>query len=113
MILFLTDIIEKERDILFRIEDIMKAEGKTKLINAHGFHVRPSTTFASLAGKFKSNIEVSADGGAPVDGKAIIMLMTLGASMGAEITVTASGEDAEEAVAALLAHIDDSFGGIP
>ena len=90
----------------------MKAEGITNLINAHGFHVRPSTTFAALAGKFESKIEVSADGGPPVDGKAIIMLMTLGASMGAEIKITAEGNDAEEAVKALVAHIDDSFGGI-
>ena len=90
----------------------MKAEGTTSLINAHGFHVRPSTTFAALAGGFESKIEVSADGGPPVDGKAIIMLMTLGASMGAKITITAEGSDAEEAVKELIAHIDDSFGGI-
>ncbi len=90
----------------------MRVEGKTKLINAHGFHVRPSTTFAALATKFSAKIEVSANGAPPVDGKATIMLMTMGASQGTEITVTAEGSDAQEAVDALVAHIDDSFGGI-
>ena len=77
-----------------------------------GFHVRPSTTFATMASGFESKIQVSADGAAPVDAKAVIMLMTMGASVGAEIKVTAEGSDAEEAVKALIAHIDDSFGGI-
>lgn len=90
----------------------MKAERTTKLINAHGFHVRPSTTFAAMASGFESKIEVTANGGAPVDAKATIMLMTLGASVGAEIKISADGSDAEEAVDALIAHIDDSFGGI-
>ena len=90
----------------------MHAEDTTKIKNRHGFHVRPSTTFSLMAAKYKSAIKVLTEQGIEADGKILMSLMTLGASFGTKITVIANGEDAEEAVKALIAHINDSFGGI-
>lgn len=90
----------------------MHAEGHATIKNRYGFHVRPSTTFSLMAAEFKSDIKVKKEGGSEVDGKILMGLMTLGAAFGNKITVTADGEDAEEAVKALVEHIEDSFGGI-
>lgn len=87
------------------------ATARAVIHNKYGFHVRPSTSFSQMARQYAAAIEVEVEGNR-VDGKSVMMLMTLGATQGAEVTIHADGDDAEEAVASLKAHIDDSFGGI-
>lgn len=89
----------------------MRAEAEAVILNKYGFHVRPTTSFTKLANTFSSQITVEYQDQV-VDAKSVIGLMSLGAIQGARIRIIAEGEDAEEAVAALRAHVDDRFGGI-
>lgn len=89
----------------------MPVEADAEIINQYGFHARPSTSFSTLAKQFKSSVTVAADG-AEVDGKSIMGLMSLGVQQGKVIRIQADGEDEQEALAALTAHVADRFGGI-
>ncbi len=90
----------------------MTESSELEILNKYGFHVRPSTAFAKMANDYKSVIKVNLVGGASVDGKNIMMLMTLGALKGTKLTVSGDGEDEVEAVKALSDLINSSFGGI-
>ncbi len=79
--------------------------------NKYGFHVRPSTQFMQKAREYASDITVEVNG-LKADGKSIMQLMALGAMQGAEVHISAKGEDAETAVAALASLIQNRFGGI-
>lgn len=74
--------------------------------NPEGLHARPAHMLAKLAGTFSSQIEII-KAGEPVDGKSILSILTLGAEHGTELTVSAIGPDAEEAVGA-IAHLFES-----
>jgi phosphotransferase system HPr (HPr) family protein len=76
-------------------------EGKVRITSAQGFHIRPMSAFAELAGRFASSVAVVKDGTA-VNGKSIWELMLLGAEQGTELTIRVQGADAAEALAALL-----------
>ena len=89
----------------------MAARAKTVIRNKYGFHVRPSTRFYETASKFSCDVRIAANG-VEVDGKSVMMMMTLGAVQGTEVTITCKGPDAEAAVHALVALIDSSFDGI-
>jgi phosphocarrier protein HPr len=77
--------------------------------NVYGLHARPAAEFVKLAGKFASEILVSKDG-LDVNGKSIMGVMMLAAERGSIIEITARGEDAREAVEALVALVADDFG---
>jgi phosphocarrier protein len=64
--------------------------------------------FVQLAGKFDAEITVS-KGDQEVNGKSIMGILILAAPTGSEVVVKASGSQAEEAVTALGALIDDKF----
>ena len=65
-----------------------------------GLHARPAALFVRVANRFKCAIRVR-KGKREVDGKSIMGLLTLAASKGSTIEVTARGSDAQEAVRAL------------
>jgi len=71
-----------------------------KIINRRGLHARASAKFVNLAGQFNADITVSKDG-TEVCGTSIMGLMMLAAAPGQSVTVTATGDDAGEAVSAL------------
>ncbi len=85
------------------------AEKDVIIENAHGLHVRPATKFAEVADRFQSDITVSKDG-TPVNGKAIIELLTLAATAGTVLRLRAEGPDAEVAVETLAALVHNKFG---
>ncbi len=83
---------------------------KTVVIeNTLGLHARPAALFVQLANKFQSEILVEKKE-QKVNGKSIMGIMTLAAGKGQEITITADGNDAEEAVIALEKLLWDKFG---
>ncbi len=88
-----------------------QATAEAEILNKYGFHVRPSTQFMQKAREYRSAITVEVDN-SRADGKSIMQLMALGAMQGAKVKITASGEDAKEAVDALAALIRGRFGGI-
>ena len=90
----------------------MKADMDVVIVNKYGFHVRPSTTFVKLAQTFAARITVQLPGGMSADGKNMMMLMTLGATCGTKIRISADGEDAQTALDALVELVKGRFGGI-
>jgi phosphocarrier protein len=62
-----------------------------------------------MASEHKAEIEVEKDG-SKVCGTSIMGLMMLGAAMGDTITISAKGDGAEAAVAALAELVEAKFG---
>ena len=69
--------------------------------NAQGLHARPADLVARRASSFRARIEV-VKGNERVDAKSVLGLLTLGAHQGVELLIQACGEDAEDAIAALV-----------
>jgi phosphocarrier protein HPr len=79
------------------------------VVNKRGLHARASAKFVTLASDQIAAVEVEKDG-AKVCGTSIMGLMMLGAAMGDRITISAEGEGADEAVAALAELVEARFG---
>ena len=77
--------------------------------NRRGLHARASAKFVNLASSLTAEIEVAKDGNA-VCGTSIMGLMMLGAAMGDTIMISAKGEGASEALAQLIALVEERFG---
>ena len=77
--------------------------------NIRGLHARASAKFCAVANSFDAKVEVSHEGWT-VRGDSIMGLMTLGAGLGSEITITATGPQASEALDTLLKLVGDRFG---
>ena len=73
-----------------------------------GLHLRAAGRFVDTASKFRSDITVKL-GNRKVDGKSIIDMLTLGATMGTELRIRAEGGDAVEAVDQLEALVARNF----
>lgn len=81
---------------------------KVTIINQLGLHARASAKFVSTAARFQSRIEV-VKGSQTINGKSIMGVMTLAASLGSEITLRIEGPDEVEMEAALVGLINDRF----
>lgn len=79
------------------------------VLNKRGLHARASAKFVTLASELAATIEVEKDG-SRVCGTSIMGLMMLGAAMGDQITISAVGDGADEAVARLAALVEAKFG---
>ncbi len=82
---------------------------KITVLNKLGIHARPAAQFVRVASRFHSDVTVEKDE-ERVDGKSIMGLMMLAVGCGAEINVTAEGEDEAEAIAALEQLVAEKFG---
>ncbi|MFD3447913.1 phosphocarrier protein HPr [Microbacteriaceae bacterium 4G12] len=71
-----------------------------KVTSESGIHARPATLLVNTAGKFSSDINLEYMG-KTVNLKSIMGVMSLGIQEGAEIKVTANGDDAAQALAAI------------
>ncbi len=67
-----------------------------------GLHARPAALFVEAATNTGLDIEISKDGDDPVDATSILGVMALGAKHGEEVTLTAEGDGAEEALESLV-----------
>lgn len=74
-----------------------------------GLHARPAQLFSERALQYKCNIIVLKDG-VTADAKSILHLLSLGAVQDSELTISADGEDAQEALDSLAALVNDNFG---
>ena len=91
----------------------LKARGSdqatTRISNKLGLHARASAKLTKLAGGFRSEIFLSRNG-RRVNAKSIMGVMMLAAGIGTEVEIEAEGEDEQQAMAAIVALIDDKFG---
>jgi len=76
--------------------------------NAMGMHARPAALFVKTASRFESDITVEKDD-MSVSGKSIMGLMTLEASIGTTLKITATGLDAQEALDELQLLFEKKF----
>jgi phosphocarrier protein len=77
---------------------------KFKVLNEYGIHARPAALLVKAAGKYESEIFVEKDGN-KVSCKSIMGLMTIEGYPGSELEVSASGTDAQDA----MAEIEELF----
>jgi len=66
-----------------------------------GLHARPAALIAAAAGEYDDDITISMDG-AEVDAASSLLIMTLGAEKGAQVTVESDNADAVERIAAMI-----------
>jgi phosphocarrier protein FPr len=80
--------------------------------NRLGLHARPAAQFVSTAARFDTPITVRnvTKTTGPVNAKSINQVATLGARQGHQIAVSATGPQAEAALAALTALVEANFG---
>jgi phosphocarrier protein len=74
------------------------------VIDPSGLHARPAARFVQAASRFASRIAIRHDG-READAKSLIALLGLTIRPSSEITLTADGPDADEALAALTAEL--------
>ncbi len=77
--------------------------------NRLGLHARPAALLVKEAARFRSDVFLSKNG-LEVNGKSIMGVMMLAAELGSEVEIRVEGEDATEALSALVALIDSRFG---
>ena len=87
----------------------MVIERSAPIVNRLGLHARPAAEFVKIANRFQSHIVVRKDE-LEVNGKSIMGMMMLAAECGSALLIRADGDDAEQAVDALLALVAAGFG---
>jgi phosphocarrier protein len=76
---------------------------KTVIVGSSiGLHARPAAIIAEAVTNAGAEVTLSVDGGEPVDAGSALMIMTLGASNGAQVTVFSEDQAALDTVAALV-----------
>ncbi|XBQ03675.1 MAG: HPr family phosphocarrier protein [Stappia sp.] len=88
--------------------DATRAEDLT-IVNRRGLHARASAKLVRLVEGFDAQVSVTRDG-QTVGGTSIMGLMMLAASPGCCIRVSASGPEADAALAAIRDLVESGFG---
>jgi phosphocarrier protein HPr len=84
--------------------------GSVLLTNNVGLHARPSVKLTQLAKRFGARIEFAlATTGPWVDAKSPVKVMRFKAAKGETLHFRASGDDAAEALAAIVALVERGF----
>mgnify|MGYP001191721731 FL=1 len=82
---------------------------EAQITNKLGLHARASAKLTQLASRHQAEVWLERNG-RRVNAKSIMGVMMLAAARGSTITVETIGEDADEALEAILALIADKFG---
>lgn len=79
------------------------------IINKLGLHARAAAKFVSVASRFPCQVNIGRDANSLCNGKNIMSVMMLAANQGTELHISAEGEQAHEALAALQELIAQRF----
>lgn len=82
---------------------------RVEICNRRGLHARASNAFSRLAQEYQSEIMVERDG-MTADARSIMELLSLAASQGCEIEISANGPDETDALSALVGLVENRFG---
>lgn len=85
-----------------------KVERRFEIVNKLGLHARAAAKLVRLANRFSSEIRLEREG-LEVNGKSIMGVLMLAAHRESQISVSASGPDASEAVDAIGGLIAEKF----
>ena len=77
--------------------------------HAVGLHARPASLFVQTASKYDADISIAYDG-KTINAKSILGVLSLGVGKNAHITISAEGDDEEDALEALSNLIESNFG---
>jgi phosphocarrier protein HPr len=88
---------------------VSRASRTVLIVNKRGLHARASAKLVTLASTQPVPLTVEKDGSS-VTATSIMGLMMLGAAMGDSITISAEGDAAHDAVAALAELVEAKFG---
>jgi len=81
--------------------DRCRAKGVFIVRNERGLHTRPSTEIVKCAAAFKADVRLTYQK-TEVNAKSLLGILMLAATRGSRISVTAEGEDAQQAVDTLI-----------
>ena len=82
---------------------------EVEIVNKLGLHARASAKLTKLASQFKCEVWATRNN-RRVNAKSIMGVMTLAANKGSRIQIETTGDDEVEAMAALVALVEDYFG---
>ncbi len=93
----LLDILTREAD---EPQNPQALSAEFVIRNEHGLHARPGTMLVNTIKQFRSEITVvNLDGtGKPANGRSLMKVVALGVKKGHRLRITASGDDAEQAL---------------
>ena len=77
---------------------MMELTKELTIINPSGLHARPAALVVDRAKGLTSTVTIEANGKS-ADAKSILAVLSLGATKGDVATITAHGDDAEDAIA--------------
>lgn len=83
-------------------------EMKLKVLNEEGLHARPAGILVKAASKYMSEIQLLSDDDT-ANAKSIMSIMGLGLVKDSEVTLTAQGSDAAEAMSEITALFNNKF----
>jgi len=78
------------------------------IANVKGLHMRASRLFVEMAAQFEAKVFVHADG-RDAEANSVLNLLDLLACKGMTIDISATGDEAEDAVAALAQLVEAKF----
>jgi phosphocarrier protein len=70
-----------------------------------GLHARPASLFAKAVKNAGVPVKIAKNGQPPVNAASLLSLLTLGAEFGEQVTLSAEGEGAEDALDELAAML--------
>ena len=82
---------------------------EVKIVNRRGLHARAAAKLVTLCTRYQSAVTVYANG-RRADGRRLMALLMLSASLGAQLAIEASGPDEAKAMTAITRLISDGFG---
>ncbi len=82
---------------------------EVEIVNKLGLHARAAAKLTQIAGGYRSEIWLSRSG-RRVNAKSIMGVMMLAAGQGTKVLIEASGEDADDAIAAIVKLVAERFG---
>jgi len=82
---------------------------EAEIVNKLGLHARAAAKLTEVAGGFAADVWLSRNG-RRVNAKSIMGVMMLAAGKGSRVLIETDGEDAEQALAALVGLIAGRFG---
>ena len=88
--------------------DTPVCETELEIKNADGLHMRPAMQFVDVANKFDCSVTVSS-GETEVDGKSIMQMSMLAATVGTKLKIKAEGDDAEQLIDALRELVEEKM----
>ncbi|MEE8602823.1 HPr family phosphocarrier protein [Euzebya tangerina] len=85
----------------------MIARAEMTLTNEVGLHARPAAAFVKTASTFAADITIT-NGDRSADAKSMLGVLKLEATQGSTIVLEADGEDAQDAIDALITQLESA-----